>query len=182
MNKNMKLYVIILLVFLPVFFSSSCSQSARNKNVQEAKAGKSEKPGSKRKDRSSSPANIVKMTEKNGVYIVPIEVNGIAMDFILDTGASDVSISYTEAMFLWKQGKLTENDIKGSQQYRTADGNITEGTVIQLKTVKIGNKILHNVEASIVKSLEAPLLLGQSALSKFGKISIDYKKLELKLE
>jgi aspartyl protease family protein len=178
----MKQYVMILLIFFPVLFYTSCSKSARNRNIKEAREGKTEKTdNSSRKDRSSS-ANIVKMTKEGGVYSVPIEINGIAMDFILDTGASDVSISLTEALFLMKQGKLTTDDIKGSQQYRTADGNISEGTVINLKTVKIGNKILHNVEASVVESMEAPLLLGQSALSKFGKISIDYKKLELKLE
>ena len=33
---------------------------------------------------------------------------------------------------------------------------------------------LYNVSASISNSLEAPMLLGQNALSKLGKISIDY--------
>jgi aspartyl protease family protein len=177
----MKKYVMILLIVFPVFVYTSCSKSARNKNVKEVKEGKTEQSDIRRKNKSSS-ANIVKMTEKGGVYTVPIEVNGVAMNFIFDTGASDVSMSLTEAIFLMKQGKLTENDIRGSQQYQTADGSITEGTVINLKDVKIGNKVLHNVEASVVESMEAPLLLGQSALSKFGKISIDYKKSELKLE
>lgn len=177
----MKQYVIFLLIFFPVLIFSSCSKSARNRDIKDAKTGKTEKTGDNRRTRNTS-SNTVKMTEENGVYTVPIEVNGVAMDFILDTGASDVSISLTEALFLMRQGKLTEEDIKGSQQYRTAGGDILEGTVIRLKTVKIGNKSLRNVDASVVESMEAPLLLGQSALSKFGKISIDYKKLELTLE
>jgi aspartyl protease family protein len=122
------------------------------------------------------------MKKYGDLYKVPIEVNGVAMDFIFDTGASDITISLTEALFLIKQGKLSENDIVDSQQYRIADGSISEGMVIKFKTVKIGNKTLHNINATIIKSTEAPLLLGQSALNKFGKISIDYKKLELKLE
>lgn len=119
--------------------------------------------------------NIVKMTKKGGVYYIPIKINGIPLDIIFDTGASSISISSTEAMFLYKQGKLTDEDIKGTQNFITASGDIIEGTIIILRTVKIGNKTIYDVEASVVNTLNAPVLLGQSALEKFGKISIDYE-------
>ena len=92
------------------------------------------------------------------------------MEFIFDTGASDITMSMTEALFLYKQGTLTDEDFVGTQQYQIANGNVEEGTVIKLKTVEIGNRKLYNVQASIVHNLQAPLLLGQSALNKFGKI------------
>jgi aspartyl protease family protein len=101
------------------------------------------------------------------------------MNFIFDTGASDITISATEAMFLYKQGTLQQEDILGTQQYQIADGSISEGTIINLRTVKIGKKTLKNVKASIVHNMEAPLLLGQSALAQFGKVSIDYNKNEI---
>ena len=53
---------------------------------------------------------------------------------------------------------------------------------MKLKTVEIGNRTLYNVQASIVHNMQAPLLLGQSALNKFGKISIDYNKNEITFE
>lgn len=55
----------------------------------------------------------------------------------------------------------------------TASGDIHEGTVITLKEVKVGDAILRNVHASVVKNQKAPLLLGQSVLEKFGTITID---------
>ena len=55
----------------------------------------------------------------------------------------------------------------------TASGEIHEGTVIRLKEVKIGEATLKNIEASVVHNQKAPLLLGQSALEKFGTITID---------
>jgi aspartyl protease family protein len=122
------------------------------------------------------------MTKQDGVYYIPVEINGVRMEFVFDTGASDITISDTEAIFLYKQGKLTQEDIIGKQEYMIADGTISEGTVIVLRTVKIGNKMLENVKASIVHNSKAPLLLGQSALSMFGKISIDYNRLELRFE
>lgn len=105
---------------------------------------------------------------------MPCEVNGLKLRFIFDTGASDVSISLAEATFMLKNGYLSKTDIKGSTYYQIANGDIVEGTTINLRTIKIGNKYLHNVDASIVHSTSSPLLLGQSALSKIGKYSFDY--------
>ena len=122
---------------------------------------------------------VIKMANKNGVYEVPIEINGSNMNFIFDTGASDITISDIEAIFLLKQGTLSKEDILGTEYYQIADGSISEGTIINLKTVKIGNKILQNVKASVIHNTQAPLLLGQSALAQFGKVSIDYKKNEI---
>lgn len=128
------------------------------------------------RNEATNRATRIKMEKKSGVYYVPIRINNTDMEFIFDTGASDIVISAVEALFLYKQGKLTDEDILGTAQYQIADGSISEGTVINLKTVQLGNKVLYNVKASVVHKMEAPLLLGQSALSQFGKISIDYKE------
>jgi aspartyl protease family protein len=122
------------------------------------------------------------MRESNGVYHVPCKINGTEMEFIFDTGASDITISLTEAMFLYKQGKLTDEDIIGTQQYQIADGSIHEGMQVVLRKVEIGNWVLTDVQASVVDNMEAPLLLGQSALAAFGKISIDYNRNEITFE
>lgn len=121
------------------------------------------------------------MSEQNGVYYVPIEVNGVRMRFIFDTGASQISISEAEALFLYKQGSLTADDILGKVRFSDANGDISEGTEINLREVKIGDRVLTNVRASVVEGIRAPLLLGQSALARFGQVSIDYEKQTLTL-
>lgn len=126
--------------------------------------------------------NNVKMTPMGGVYEIPIKINGINMDIIFDTGASNISISETEVLFLWKQGKLDENDILGSMQFKDATGKISEGTIINLRNVQIGNRVINDVEASVVHNSQAPLLLGQSALARFGKVTIDYNENILSFE
>ena len=98
------------------------------------------------------------------------------MNFIFDTGASIISISETEARFLYKQGTLTEADFVGEANFTDANGDISSGMIVKLRTVKIGDRTLHNVQASIVPNSNAPLLLGQTALGQFGKISIDYQR------
>lgn len=128
--------------------------------------------------RTHSSNNIVikLQKEQGGIYTIPCKVNGLPLKFIFDTGASSVSISQSEAIFMLKNGYLTVNDIVGSQQFQTASGAILEGTKILIKKIEIGGLTLHNVEASVVHSNNAPLLLGQSVLSRLGRISIDYQK------
>lgn len=126
--------------------------------------------------------SLVKMKKNGGVYFIPVIVNGVEMSFIFDTGASDISISETEAKFLYKQGKISEKDILRTSNFSDANGDISEGIIINLKTVQIGEFIINDVEATVVLNQVAPLLLGQSALSRFGKVSIDYNKEELTLE
>ena len=71
------------------------------------------------------------------------------------------------------EGKLSLAVVKGKKYYQIANGQISEGTTITLREVRIGDAVLHNVDASVVKSQKAPLLLGQSAMERFGTITID---------
>jgi aspartyl protease family protein len=131
---------------------------------------------------SKQDKTVVKMKKAMGVYEIPTEINGVPMHFIFDTGASRISISEAEIKLLREQGKFSPEDVTGTGNFIDANGDISEGTIVVLKTVKIGDRILNNIEASVVHNLKAPLLMGQSALEKFGKISIDYKKEEITFE
>ncbi|RHA83292.1 tetratricopeptide repeat protein [Segatella copri] len=123
----------------------------------------------------------IPFTKEGGVCKVKCAINGLPLHFIFDTGAADVSISSVEATFMAKNDFLSFSDIIGKQNYQTADGNITEGTIINLKDVKLGSLHLNNIKASVVRNQAAPLLLGQSVLSKLGKIEIDNTKKVLRI-
>ena len=75
---------------------------------------------------------------------------------------------------LYRQGTLTKDDILDKEYFQDATGSISVGTKINLRTVKVGDRILQNIEAVVVNNPNAPLLLGQSVLENFGKIEIDY--------
>lgn len=176
----MKNYCTISVISISLLLSgcSGCSQSGRrNVNHNTSPTSKNHEPV-----RSSGKKTVVKMEKVNGVYQIPVLVDGIKMFFIFDTGASIISISETEANFLYKQGNLTRDDIKGTANFSDANGDITEGTIIVLKTVQIGDRTLTNIDASVVHNQNAPLLFGQSALEKFGKISIDNNREEITFE
>lgn len=178
---------IYILLFFSLFIScDKYSKSGRRGNSIANNSHKEpneiKKPNENEPVKSSSGKTIVTMRQDGGVYYVPVEINQVPMEFIFDTGASSISISEVEALYLFKNGKLSQEDVKGTAQFSDANGDISEGTIIVLKTVKIGNKTLSNVEANVVHNLQAPLLFGQTAMQRFGKISIDYNKATITLE
>lgn len=120
---------------------------------------------------STSEVQMRKM--RSGVYEVPCAINELPLKFIFDTGASTTTISSVEAAFMLKNGYLKESDIRGKEYYSTATGEIHEGTIIRLREIKIGDAVLRNIDASVTHSQQAPLLLGQSVMERFGTITID---------
>ncbi len=115
----------------------------------------------------------IPFTKDGDVYKVKCSINGLALHFVFDTGASDVSISMVEATFMLKNGYLTDSDIIGNQRYMDANGDISVGTVVNLKHVDLGGLELSNIRATVVRNQKAPLLLGQSVLGRLGKIEMD---------
>ena len=115
----------------------------------------------------------VPFTKENGICNVKCKINDLPLYFVFDTGASTVSLSMVEATFMMKNGYLDKKDVVGSQYFQDANGNVSEGTIINIRQVDFGGLKLENVRASVVRNQKAPLLLGQSVLSRLGKIEID---------
>jgi aspartyl protease family protein len=123
--------------------------------------------------------NVLRMELENRVKYVWIEINGIRLRFIFDTGASSICISPAEATVLYRQGTLQKEDILNTEYFQDATGKISEGTKVNLREVKIGEIILENVEALVIDNVNAPLLLGQTVLERFGSIEIDNENGEI---
>lgn len=120
-------------------------------------------------------SNVIAMTKKNGIYEVPIVVNGsLKLNFILDSGASDISLPPDVVLTLIRTRTITKDDFIGSNTYRFADGTTAKSDIINLREIKIGSKTIPNVRGSISNSIDAPLLLGQSLLNRLGTVTLDY--------
>ncbi|MBP5688624.1 MAG: TIGR02281 family clan AA aspartic protease [Muribaculaceae bacterium] len=117
---------------------------------------------------SSAGDHIVKMKRKSGVYYIPCVINGVKKEFIFDTGAAKTSLSQEFANELLAKRALTRNDFKGTTQTRNANGVVDNNATVLLKQVKVGNRLLKNVEAIIAVSQKAPLLLGLNVIDLLG--------------
>lgn len=115
----------------------------------------------------------IPFTPDGGCASVKCTINELPLNFIFDTGASIVSLSQVEANFMLKNGYLKRDDFVGSGRFVDANGDVTEGAIVNLRDVDFGGLKLNNVRASVVRNQKAPLLLGQSVLGRLGSIEID---------
>lgn len=94
---------------------------------------------------------------RHGHYFLGGAINGVPVEFMLDTGASDVSIPDAVARRVGLQRGL-------ARQYETANGSI-EAYATVLESVRLGELELHQVRASINPHVEGEtILLGMSVL------------------
>ena len=115
----------------------------------------------------------IALRNNGGVYVVPVSINGaITLDFIVDSGASDVLIPADVAMTLARTGTIAPGDFIGDREYRVADGSTLKSERFILRELKVGDRVLSNVVASI-GSVKGEPLLGQSFLARFRSWSID---------
>ena len=128
-----------------------------------------------------STARDIPLQNDGGVYVVPVRINGvITLDFIVDSGASDVVIPADVAMTLIRTGTISNADYIGNTEYMLADGSTAKSDRFTLRELKVGELTLSNVTASI-GSIKSTPLLGQSFLSKLGSWSIDNNRHVLRL-
>ena len=120
---------------------------------------------------------VINMEQDGGVYRVPCSVNGVKMKFIFDTGASAVSLSKSMATFMEDNGYLKKSDYLGKTQTRIADGSFVDVEVVSLKDFEIGGLHLKDVVATVKDGQNVPLLMGQSAIEKLGRVSIEKGRL-----
>ncbi|MHA8076159.1 retropepsin-like aspartic protease family protein [Aquirufa sp. TARAVU-A1A] len=172
------------LVLLCFIFSCTHPEESRYKRNQGLKSNF--KDGELKSNNSNSlpsdNGNILKMEIENGVRYVWVEINGIRLRFIFDTGASNICISTAEATVLFRQGTLQKDDVINVEYFQDATGKISEGTIVNLKEIKIGNMVLNDVKATVIDNVNAPLLLGQTVLERFGSIEIDNFNKEIKFK
>jgi clan AA aspartic protease (TIGR02281 family) len=127
----------------------------------------------------NSVTDEVKIEKRGNTYRVPVRINQtITLPFLLDTGATDLVIPADVALTLIRAGALTSNDFIGKSRYSLANGSEEVSDRMIIREVQVGEHAVRNVTASISPPQGEPLL-GQSFLSKFGAVTLDYKRLVL---
>jgi hypothetical protein len=121
----------------------------------------------------------IKIERRGDTYRVPVRINQtITLPFLLDTGASDLVIPADVALTLIRAGALNSGDFVGKDRYRLANGSEEVSDLVVIREVQVGDYAVRNVTATISPPQGEPLL-EQSFLSKFGAVTLDYKRLVL---
>jgi clan AA aspartic protease (TIGR02281 family) len=121
--------------------------------------------------KAAEPA--ISMHSVGGVYVVPVLINdAITLKFVIDSGAGDVSIPADVVLTMIRAGTLTDADFIGQRTYLLANGSTNIQKTFRIRSLKVGDKVVENVTASVAPERGVPLL-GQSFLNHFKSWAID---------
>ncbi len=104
---------------------------------------------------------IVLTADGRGHFMPQGQINGRAVQFMVDTGATVIGIGESDAK------RINLNYAQGQRvQMSTANG-VAIGYRIQLDSVKVGDVMVRNVEAVVTPQSMPFVLLGNSFLNRF---------------
>lgn len=105
---------------------------------------------------------------EGGHFYVEAHVNGVPVNFMIDTGASDVMLSKDDA----ERVGLNPETLNYTRTYSTANG-ISKGAPIRLKHLSLGRFDLYDFPASVNGGQMSGSLLGMSALNRLGGLKVE---------
>ncbi|WP_424966638.1 MULTISPECIES: retropepsin-like aspartic protease family protein [unclassified Dinoroseobacter] len=111
---------------------------------------------------------------RDGHYHVVLDVNGTPIEFIVDTGASEVVLSRADAL----RAGINPENLMFSGLAQTANGRV-ETAPVRLREVRLGAIEDENVRAVVNGGEMRKSLLGMSYLNSFDRIEINEGRLIL---
>jgi aspartyl protease family protein len=109
----------------------------------------------------SHGSRIVIPVGTGGHFVTQGAINGRAVQFMVDTGATGVGLSVADAERIglnYRSGRPV--------QVHTANG-VTRGWLVKLSAVRIGDVEVHDVDAAVSPGAMPYVLLGNTFLSRF---------------
>ena len=112
--------------------------------------------------------------QRDGHFYADLMVNGAKTRFLIDTGASGVILSAEDAA----AAGINPSRLSYSSQAVTANG-IIQTAHVSIDELRLGEFIDFGFPASVTRSDMPVSLLGQTYLSQFANISINYDTLTI---
>ena len=122
---------------------------------------------------------IIPIIKEGNMNNVSIKIGGKIYKYLIDTGASDMSMNTEMKDYLMQTGVLKSSDFGEERVYELANGEGITCQTATLNSIKINDNEFKNIDVSIGQN--ASLLLGMSFLDKFHwRINKDVLELERK--
>jgi clan AA aspartic protease (TIGR02281 family) len=140
--------------------------------------GDSQRTGRPRADRDDGDAGDLEQiidAGPHGHFLVEAVVNGVPIDFMVDTGASHVVLSLQDARRLG----FTPTNLHFTQKFQSANGTVRAAPV-ELRELRIGQLRLFDLEASVNGGPLPISLLGMSFLQHLSSYEVARGRLILR--
>lgn len=112
--------------------------------------------------------------DRSGQFVLTAQVNGTPIEFLVDTGASNVVLSHADA----QKAGVEIDDLSYTGVAQTANG-IVKTSVVSIDTLNVGGVQDDDVRAYVTDGDLFGSLLGMDYLRRFEKIEITREKLIL---
>ncbi len=109
---------------------------------------------------SDGSGKVTLLADHRGQFYTTGTINGTSVKFLVDTGATTIALSPSDARRIGLDLSRGERGLGG-----TANGTV-EFVRVFLNTVRVGDITLHNVEAAVLNSNMSTALLGMSFLNR----------------
>lgn len=111
--------------------------------------------------RSSGTQSVILVADNQGHFVTTGAINGISVRLLVDTGASLISMSSTEAK------RLGINYIAGQKSFTSTANGVVPAYRVKIDEVRIGDVTLNNVDGMVhVGDALSIVLLGMSFLNR----------------
>jgi aspartyl protease family protein len=110
----------------------------------------------------------------DGHFYADVQVNGMPINFMIDTGASSIALTREDAQRAGVALSPGMDEVVGSG----ASGDV-KGQFVTLDRVNLGIKEVRGAQAAVLYGGDQSLL-GQSFLSQFGSVAIEGDKMILR--
>ena len=121
---------------------------------------------------SSTEVSVPRMPD--GHFYLTLDVNDVPIDFVVDTGATDIVLSSADA----QRAGLDLSNLAFFGQAMTANG-LVDIAQVRLNSVELGEFRDQNVRASVNSGEMSISLLGMSYLNRFDTLQIQDGRLTL---
>lgn len=113
---------------------------------------------------------------RDGHYWATLEVNGTPIRFVVDTGASHISLSYQDA----KTAGLDPANLSYNQPFKTA-GGVSHKAMVNINRISLESIEVSNISAAV--SLQGQMnvsLLGMNFLNRLSGFNVEDREMTLK--
>ena len=115
---------------------------------------------------------------EDGRYTIETSVNGVGVLTYYTEENWFVSASTTTFLFLYENGYIDGEDVKGITTLKLPDGSSSKGAAFVIRNLKLGDHILvTDIPAFVVSKQTVPLIIGSSAFESLGEVTREGDKI-----
>lgn len=112
---------------------------------------------------------------ENGHFHIIAEIGGVPVEFLADTGASDIVLSPEDA----RRIGINPATLQYTRVYSTANG-IGKGAPVHLPSLRVGSIVIYDIEASVNDAAMENSLLGMRFFRQLRGFSVENDRLILR--